>query len=244
MSIVDTTWGLLDDAEKGLLRQIGTMLINDGFDVIGYGWSDDYNKSVRGVSSDLALLPEKRVVICVGNSRVLWPHAEKLLRAGEPDPFNMLSSSAAQKCERLCSLRGVPNTIFFSHLSSPFLVSFQHLAISTSIGVLHSPSQLVVHHTYGPWIGLRFAIVLKLSMENICLNDLNENSEFSLDASESAAVAMVLQDQPYNALLHIAARRAFSTGAAHAYSDEQLSYHYHIPLSAVATCLSDSRVLA
>ena len=135
--------------------------------------------------------------------------------------------------------------VFYSHRPDPFLVSFQRLAIELRMGVMHPSSQLVVHPVFGPWFALRFALVVRAhcsSDDSSLVTTLFPPAppHFALGADETAAVARILDGQScYDPLRHVATRRAFITGKEHSYSDEQISYHYQLPLTVLSEATSN-----
>lgn len=220
-----------------VIEEIKNVLLVENFDVLGYGSTNSYNSIASKHSNVLKPFPCNHTVICVGNSRFLWERAKELLASGEQDPFNTMSIACAQRCVEICDNRNINCTAYYSHIPYPFLVSFQHLAVETKIGILHPESQLIIHKTFGPWIAFRFALVLEIPYDSEIMRD--ENSSFTIDPTESSAVADILRGREYHPLRHIKARRTFRTGSAYAYSDEQTCYHYHLPHDSI---LSDNLI--
>ncbi|KAJ1393485.1 hypothetical protein B484DRAFT_425444, partial [Ochromonadaceae sp. CCMP2298] len=146
-------------AVRGVLRY----LKEQQFDVVLCGSSSSYNASIA--SKQLTRLPENKLVLCVGNSSAMWPRARALLEAGEANPFDRLSESAAAHCSSLLATAGVRSAPFLSHKRDPFLVSFQPLAVGCGGGVFHPGTHLLLHPRFGPWAALRFAVVLDADAE-------------------------------------------------------------------------------
>src|SRR5215468_6649115 len=91
--------------------------------------------------------------ILIGNTRALWP---KFLAAlGSLDPDNPLDDYTARTIEAALP----PGArCFYAHrrYAGAFL-PFQRLAVAVGLGSL-SPTQLVIHPTYGPWFALRAVV--------------------------------------------------------------------------------------
>jgi hypothetical protein len=240
---------------SSLLFTILKELDRDGWDAVGVGTSDSYNHIViaDGKDSVLNLLPPNHLVVCAGHSRKKWEAAKKLLAEKVEHPFDCMSEEAAEALLHECAQLGqgerggeVPSSqVFYSHSSDPFLVSFQRLAVATGVGVLHPETHLILHPQFGPWIALRFALVLRVpgaedahSLEEYISSAREEHPEllrdargFCLDSDESRRAVDVLQTststcRSYDVSTFLKARKSFLVGKSFMYDEEQMAYHY------------------
>jgi hypothetical protein len=90
---------------------------------------------------------------------------------------------------------------------------------------------MVIHPTFGPWIALRFALVLNVAWSSqlslhatkpVC----NERMCFSEEEGKKAELFM--EGKEYSPELHVQARKMFSVSENVVYDDEQINYHYHL----------------
>jgi hypothetical protein len=214
-------------ASTSVITDIKSYLLAESFDIIGIGSTNWYNQIAKSHGDVLTPFPGDHTVVCVGNSKLLWDRrARDLFACGEKNPFNTMSIACAQHCAEICNKKNINCNVHYSHIPQPFLVSFQHLAVETNIGILHRESQLVIHPTFGPWIALRFALILEIPFPESSQHTSHHN--FALDPDESLTVADILSGHEYDPLRHIRARQAFTTGRDYKYSDEQICYHYHL----------------
>ena len=132
-----------------------------GFDLVQplqVGW---YNDAVDAAHR----LPDAghpgRLALLIANTRALWPRFLAALRAepallDQPDPLDRYTERQV-----LAALRPLSTSweVRFAHEPPPRRVALQRLAHCA--GLAHvSPSRLSVHPVYGPWIGLRAAVVV------------------------------------------------------------------------------------
>lgn len=233
-----------------LIPSVLKALHEEAWDVIGLGSTDSYNDIVIAEEKEsvLTLLPPNHLVMCVGHSKKKWTDAKKLLAANIENPFDHMSEQTAAAMQQKCNQQGGEGVcqVFHSHSSDPFLVSFQRLAVATGVGVLHKETHLVLHQHFGPWIALRFALVLPLpagTEEHTCMADvrraITEDSEILSDASglslaedESQRVAEVMRrmmpGSSYDVSIFMEARKSFSVGKAFMYDEDHMAYHYHL----------------
>lgn len=212
-----------------------------GFDLVqplSVGW---YNELVTGTLKLEDFGSAAHLAIVIGNTRALWP---KFLRALRRQPELLaaphpLHSYTEQSISRAVSLLGLPVSVRWSHAGGTGLVAMQRLAQVAGLAYL-AESQLSVHATYGPWIGLRAALSFALPGPSGpapqlphpcagCAGRCRPAFERALQASQSPAgvgggpVRVAVEP---SWLLWLACRDACPTGREHRYDEAQIRYHY------------------
>ncbi len=159
------------------------------------------------------------LAVLIANSRALWPH----FMAAEHAAAHPLDSWIVDRISAVAS--GVParTALWFPHEPPPRLLPFQRLAQLAGLAWL-SPSWLLAHPIFGPWISLRAVMVI--------------------DAPGPAGTAPQVPDPcgrcdhgclpPFNAAMEgqndwrqwLAVRDACPLGREHRFSEHQLRYHY------------------
>ena len=99
----------------------------------------------------------------------------------------------------------------------------------TGIGVFHKGTHLVIHSIFGPWIALRFALVLNVAWSSqLSLGATRPCEAISCFSEEEGKRAdLLLAGKEYSPELHIRARKIFSVSENVVYDDDQINYHYH-----------------
>lgn len=170
---------------------------------------------------------DDRLVLVVGNTRVLWPLLRAAVVAGDPDPVDTHVERVVGEAVDPC--RDLVLDLRFSHQPPPRRIAIQRLAHVAGLAWL-SPSHLCVHPEYGPWIALRAAVVLDLPGEPSrpiappcdCSAGCLPWLETALAAGEPANQ----DDLRERWRLWLAVRDACPVGREHRYSEEQILYHY------------------
>jgi hypothetical protein len=156
--------------------------------------------------------------ILVGNTRALWPRFDEARRdpvlAREPHPLDRyveLHVDAAFPDAR----------IYYAHRTyDGAFLPFQRLAVATGLGAL-SPSQLVVHPTYGPWFALRAVVVVAVEDTPPVRSPIASPCRCTAACREAFDAARDAGSwEPWLAVRDACTLRAFR------YSDEQIRYHY------------------
>jgi cyanocobalamin reductase (cyanide-eliminating) / alkylcobalamin dealkylase len=159
----------------------------------------------------------ERLGILVGNTRAAWPAFQAALGdpalAADPDPLDRFT-------ERVITAGFATGTrIYFGHRAyDGTFLPLQRLAALTGLGAV-SPSQLVIHPIYGPWIALR-AVVL-LDGDPPAPRPIAQACTCTAACGDAFARAQRSRD-PADWL---AVREACAL-RAHRYSDAQIAYHY------------------
>jgi methylmalonic aciduria homocystinuria type C protein len=197
-----------------------------GFDLVQAFRLEQYNGQVQGALAltDWGLGAHLGVVI--GNTRQLWTRFLSALRAdaallASPDPLDAYVERALGSV--VANLR-VETDLRFAHDGGSRLVAMQRLASASGLAYL-SESHLSVHPEYGPWIGLRAAISLRVPgperpaapLEHPCGSCRNRCWP---------AYRRALEARPQNGSLWLACRDACPTGRGHRYGEDQIRYHY------------------
>jgi len=111
------------------------------------------------------LAGDARLGILLGNTRALWPPFQAALAdptlAAERDPLDRYTERSIDAAFAPAAPRGIAPRVLYAHrrYDGAFL-PLQRLAAVTGLGAL-SPSNLVIHPTYGPWFALRAVVVLE-----------------------------------------------------------------------------------
>ena len=130
-----------------------------GLDLSASCAAADYNQRV----TEAYRLPDfgrrRALVILIGNTRAMWPH---VLAGAAPrqDPVDEhVAHTIRAAVADVTGPHGIAYELRFSPEPPPRRVAMQQLADVAGLAWL-SPSHLSVHPMFGPWIGLRAAIVL------------------------------------------------------------------------------------
>ena len=163
--------------------------------------------------------------LLIGNTRALWPPFSAALAdpalAADPDPLERYA-------ERAIAAAVPDHVIYYSHRrhAGAFL-PFQRLAVLTGLGAL-SPSQLVIHPTYGPWFALR-AVVVVTDLATISSASHVTSARLPLAppcTCPADCLTRFARAQRSHAPTDWLAVRTACTLQAFRYSDDQIAYHY------------------
>jgi len=174
--------------------------------------------------------------ILIGNTRALWPRLLDALREQpalrlDPDPLDRYTVASVRRALQALAPRW---QVRWAHERPPRRVAMQRLAHVS--GLAHvSRSFLAVHPVYGPWIGLRAAVVVDADGPpggpRDPSNPCPDCAHACLPLFERAAAALRARgpDQPGLGdtwRLWLAVRDACPVGREHRYSERQIAYHY------------------
>lgn len=166
------------------------------------------------------------LALCIGNTRAMWqPFIDSVQAAGEltanpiDDYVTRIIESALAPVEVAWEVRYAPEP-------PPRRVGLQKLAKASGLADL-APSYLCVHPVFGPWIGLRAAVVLDAAgpaerpepVERAC--DCSTGCQPALERALAADGSVEDRWKVW-----VAVRDACPVGREHRYSERQIRYHY------------------
>lgn len=195
------------------------------FEAVGIG--------VRGIAAaeglDAVLPGARSVVVFASGGRRLWGH----LDAAVPDPVDAVVHGVLDTLEPDASRRWVPCTD-----AADVHLDFQGLAIRAGLGQ-RGRIGLVLHPTYGPWLGLRAACLTTEALDpspaapSPCAGCsapcVAACPARAVDRTADWARCGAWQATATTCVDGCLARIACPVGAEHAYSGEQHRYHHHPP---------------
>ncbi len=214
-----------------------------GLDLCATCAAEDYQREVE----PLYRLPDhgrpRALVVIIGNTRALWPIVRAARAAGTlpgPDPIDrhvVAAVTAAVAAAVAAHAPGLAAEVRYSPEPPPRRVAMQRLAAVAGLAWL-SPSHLSVHPVYGPWIGLRAAIVFDVDgppprprLPPPC--DCATGCGPHLAAALAAGVPRGAAELRPRWRTWLAVRDACPVGRDHRYDDAQLRYHYTGELDAL-----------
>jgi len=167
----------------------------------------------------LALVDHERPVgWLVANTRAWWP---RFLAARRADPElaasrNPVEYYVEQTCAKIPDAR-----CFFPHRQyDGGWLPFQRLAVAAGLGTL-SPSNLVVHPTFGPWFALRAVVLTTGTPITRVL------PAAACDCAERCRAAFARACEAQDSWrAWLAVRDACCVGVQHRYTEAQIEYHY------------------
>ena len=210
-----------------LIAALTTACAEIGFDLVqpfALGW---YNDAVAAEYRLPDLGRPHALGALIGHTRALWApflaawRDDTALHAAA-DPLDRYSETRLAAVVEALPLRA---ELRFAHAPVPRRPAIQRLAEISGLAPL-SPVGLNVHPVYGPWIGLRAAVVFDIEgpagapppVANPCADCVRT----CVPAFERACLAT----GPDAWRLWLAVRDACPIGRAHRYSDDQIVYHY------------------
>lgn len=211
-----------------MYRRVRDVCDAAGFDLCRPLRVEWYNDTVE----DRLRLPDfarpESLALVVGNTRALWPRLLEAARADRDlrEDANPVERYTELSIEAAAGLPGVATQVRWAHSVGDEMVAIQRLAQISGLAYL-SPANLSVHPEYGPWIGLRAAIVADVSGPAGAPAPMPRPCEECERACMPALRA--LQERPVGsvaALDWVAVRDACPLGRRHRYGDEQIEYHY------------------
>ena len=196
------------------------ILADAGLDVVH---PFDAHAAAREPGLELLADPERPLGYLIGNTRAFWP---RFLAARRADPELAASEHPIQHYVEvtLAKLADAASArAWFPHRQyDGRYLPFQLLAEAAGLGV-RSPTQLVIHHELGPWLGLRAVVtvagepVTRVLPAPACRCELGCSAAFARARDATGPEA-------WRAWL--AVRDACVVGRAHRYGDDQIAYHY------------------
>ena len=174
--------------------------------------------------------------LLLGNTRALWP---TFLRAIAQDTQlarteHPLDDYVVRQVESARARLPYATHVEFSHVVRPRALPFQRLAELAGFA-RRSPSQLNVHHEYGPWFALRAVLVLDCEVTtptpaapdlcSACAQPCVPAFEHALASAKHAQRSLGLA-VVHDAANWIGIRDACPYGRDYRYSEDQLRYHY------------------
>ena len=166
------------------------------------------------------------LVVVLGNTRALWPPFRAALRAdpasaSRPDPLDRYVAAVVEGAVAALPASVVVTEVRLGSDLPPRRIAMQQLADAAGLAAL-MPSHLAVHATYGPWIGLRAAIVVDVDGPR----DVAPAPRCAHCATACVPALARALATPDDWRAWLAARDACPLGNAHRYSEAQLRYHY------------------
>jgi len=164
----------------------------------------------------------------VGNTRALWPlflddlrrHPERLERE------NAIDAYAEERITAAATAAAIPFEIRWAHDMRAPILAIQRLAHLVGMAWL-SPANICIHPRFGPWIGLRAAVVFDLDASASSAPDLSDPcGACTRTCLPAFAVAQCDTRLASNWRAWLAVRDACPLGRAHRYDDDQILYHY------------------
>jgi hypothetical protein len=223
-------------AWQPLSAQITAAAARAGFDlVLPFGLAR-YNAAAPELERLADLGRPNALGILFGNTRQLWPVFTRAF-AEEPEVSSAaqpLDTYVVQRLRRiLAGATQLRHELTFSHVTQPRAFPIQRLAERIGLAAL-SPSHLLIHPLYGPWLALRAIAVIDLEgpsdppplPERPCQNcsaPCVSALEHALAASGTplTSAAVVAHADAW-----IAVRDACPVGPSARYGPNQLAYHY------------------
>lgn len=171
----------------------------------------------RAIARELALpVLDGDLGVVIGSTRAIWP-TFLAARRDEPDPLDRyVERTVSAAFAGIASARW-----YFAHARyDKTYLPMQRIAAAAGLGAL-SETHLVVHPTYGPWIGLRAVVIV----DGIAPPARGASIVVCACASPcNEAMTRAIETGDWRDWL--AVRDACPVGREHRYGDTQLSYHY------------------
>lgn len=146
--------------------------MGSGLDLFGATSVGAYHDSLEGEERERLALTEEfapdRLVFCVANTKALWPalidaaRSDEALRSSAHPVDDYVASEMARAGLELAARHGLRVFSIPAREIGPPKLALARLGALSGVGHL-APSQLLVHETYGPWIGLRGALVVDVA---------------------------------------------------------------------------------
>jgi methylmalonic aciduria homocystinuria type C protein len=190
-------------------------LAEAGFDIVH---PFDAHGVARALAIDALFDAERPCGWIVGNTRALWP---RFLAARRADPELAASRDPLDRyVEQTCAKLAGTRCLFVHRSENGAYLPFQRIAAAAGLGTV-GPSQLLVHPTYGPWLGLRaIVLVAGTPITRVLPRPPCECAERCASAFDRA------RDVHSSWHEWLAARDACCVGREHRYGDDQIAYHY------------------
>ena len=219
-----------------LTRPFSAALERYGLDIAHAFRVDAFNRTATGRD----VLPDfgrpNALAVLVGNTRALW---EPLKAAVKDDGGLATSAHPLDEYVERHIARAIPDgaprhAILHSHLMDPAPIPIQRIAESAGFAIL-APSHLSVHKLFGPWFGLRGAVIFDMDgplayppklncVCKPCARPCMRALATALEASGADAPNLDVNNEAWRPWL--AVRDACPEGRRFRYEPEQIYYHY------------------
>jgi methylmalonic aciduria homocystinuria type C protein len=219
-----------------IVKAIAARCAAAGLDLCATCAAEDYDAAVPPAYRLPAVGRARALVIVIGNTRALWPiiraaHRGPLAGVRDPVDRHVETTVRAAVADALAAhAPGAAHEVRFAPEPPPRRVAMQRLAAVAGLAWL-SPSHLSVHPVYGPWIGLRAAIVIDVDgppprapLPAPC--DCARGCLPLLERALAAGVPSSAAELRPRWLAWLAVRDACPVGRTHRYDEAQLRYHY------------------
>ena len=196
-----------------------------------------------GVVEEGQRLPDfgraRRLALVIGNTRALWPHIVAAMRedpaiADDPHPIQRYTE---REVGAVLAGIGIRSEVRWSHGPPPF-VPIQRLAEIAGLAYL-APGRVCVHPRFGPWIGLRAAVVFDVEGPATVPPRMANPCDACPRACEPALARALSGAHDWR--LWVAVRDACPLGREHRYSAEQIEYHYTKDLAVLRASVLGAR---
>lgn len=218
-----------DEPTLGLVRLLSERLLPVGLDLIQPVSVRAYNDIVEPLYRLPDLQRDDPLALIIGNTRALWPPFVDELRQqsralSQEHPLDAYVVKHLDEAVRALPARA---EVRYSHELPPRRVAMQALAEVAGLA-WRSPAFLSVHPCYGPWIGLRAAVVLDIDAPRIPAEPAARPCD-SCDTQCAPALARASsreQARMDDWRRWLAVRDSCPVGRAHRYDEDQIRYHY------------------
>jgi hypothetical protein len=141
------------------LEGIQTQLSSLGLDLLSSAPTSHYNASVAAPYHLPSDAPGARMLV-IGNSRALWPQFISAL-ARNPAAVHGDAPLDSYVEAAVHAVFGVGGDVRFAHeVGDGRRFCARAAAAAAGLGAVDGESQLLVHHTYGPWVSVRAVVLL------------------------------------------------------------------------------------
>ena len=207
---------------KSLLQQ---EFLSRGFDIFTELNTSWYN-AIK--PSSVVALPENRVAMLLGNSRVVWPHFLRFFQALKSPVEHPFDEFVAHEINSVISILPVeqrPEVFYVQDKSPTRLIAFQRLASVSGACLLLDEIHLCVHPVFGPWFALRALLVFE---EPSLLVTPPATLNIPINEVELVQAARCLEEamQHKDWKLWAKIRECITLGREYRYEESQLIYHY------------------
>jgi methylmalonic aciduria homocystinuria type C protein len=226
---VTSPWAAIEGALRGALAP-------SGFDLVGA------TTAGRGGLESPAWGRADRLLLCVGNTRALWPRLKDAvrrspeLRAAEHPLDDYARATIGRAAAEVAASFEARHEVRYAGDPRGRAVDIVRAAEAAGLGH-RAPSRLLVHPSHGPWIGLRAAVLFDAEgpsepplrapspCEACATRPCLDAYRAAVDASggeHRVTQASLERDYP----LWLAIRAVCPVGRASRYDEEQAEYHY------------------
>ncbi len=230
---------------EAIVRDLHGALAPAGLDLVAATTVSAYHAALTGAAREALALPAEHapddLVVCVGNTRALWPALlaamdEDAALAASPDPVDDHAGAALRRATvAVAARRAVALAAYPVRESGPPSLAIVALAEAAGLGT-RAPCHLLVHGAHGPWVALRGAVVARVAgpppsprapgpCDACAAKPCVAAYERAVHASGGAA-GVTRETLARDHALWVAVRDACPVGRASRYDDAQAEYHY------------------